>query len=176
MSAMPVAEIPLRWHPRLGYSTSKKYKRVVHVVDKAWTAVFNSFDHSTRARWECGGTQWSGPVDLVGEIPEGDEYVACSRCDVYQIQTEPSVVYLVDLGDMVKVGTTASLTVRVAALKGELIAWVQGSYDEETAVIESLPKRLNVQGREHFAPSAVPLVLRSMQAIGKVRVPTEVAA
>lgn len=130
-------------HPRLGYSIGRRVANpMVHVIrpGRVWTLKDRDYQErpgQLACTWQCHGQQnWAGPVVFLDSVPAGMR--KCARCDVDQIQTVPEVVYLVDGGHAYKVGWTTALTVRVAALRGELLAFKPGGRRDERVLISAM--------------------------------------
>lgn len=74
------------------------------------------------------------------------------------------VVYAVRCGDVVKIGHTTDLAVRLRQLHGEIIAFRQGTYDDEQTLHARLVDHLH-HGREWYYPTpGVMAVVNEMRA------------
>lgn len=146
----------------LGYSADARgrHRGSIHRIADTAPAVRPGI---VLATWECSPRAIYRETVLVDEVPEGR--TACVQCDVYGLQKYPEVVYLADLGDAYKVGTTTSLTVRLAALKGHLVRAIRGSYAEERFIVQEMAGH-RVRGREHLerSPEVLGAVMGWMDA------------
>ncbi len=124
--------------------TTGKNGGLVHRV------VNSRFVHGNRwLSFQCGAARQQKRTSVVVEVDSS--HSVCPRCDVLEIQTTPSVVYMARVNGLIKVGSTTRLVGRMADFQGELVTHVGGGPADERALLAVLGAVATpARGREWF--------------------------
>lgn len=111
--------------------------------------------------WKC--KRVGGSYNAV-HLHEIGRRVACKTCQIAADDTDERRLYVARVGDMIKVGTSNQVGLRLACLKGQLIASAPGGFDKERVLLDSL-EVAPVKGREWFAAEAEEEILTALMAV-----------